>query len=124
MSDLMIAIPASAGILAIGYALLILCARAKQRQKAETERRLDLKIGPRQIAPDGRFFRVSKEVRLSGDVWYRVDLWGWGSGGGWGPYLEKEFATADEAETALAQLFDRQRRRLNASRAPVIKDAP
>lgn len=83
--------------------------------KAEA-RATQTKIGKHVVAPDRRLWRIAKETRLNGDVWFVAERW---ENGDWRAPYTGEFKTAEVAQSWLDAHFEYDRARLVATREPV-----
>ena len=84
--------------------------------EAAARKRAD-RIGPHVVGPDDELYRVTKDTRLNGDVWYCVERW---NGRDWSPCYSGEFRSAEEAQASMNARFEYDRARLTATREPVF----
>jgi hypothetical protein len=96
-------------LLAFPFVWLWLTDEAAARKRAG-------KIGPHVVGPDDELYRVAKDTRLNGDVWYCVERW---NGRYWWATYAGEFRSAEEAQAAMDARFEHDRARLTATREPV-----
>lgn len=97
------------GIIAVGFVAMLFAARADARAEKA-------KLGSHVVAPDGSRWRITKETRLNGDVWFVAERWG---NGDWAAPYRGEFETAGAAQAWLDTRFEEQRAELTATREPV-----
>lgn len=81
------------------------------------DRALARRIGPHVVGPNDRLYRVAKDTRLNGDVWYSVQRWG---NNDWYNCDNEQHKTAEQATNAMNRRFDLLRSKITASREPVV----
>lgn len=82
-----------------------------------SDRALARRIGPHVVGPNDRLYRVAKDTRLNGDIWYSVQRWG---NNDWYDCDNEQYKTAEQATNAMNRRFDLLRSEITASREPVV----